>query len=150
MRYVDRPGAYAVALSAPELHVAVVRTRQGHFLPGGGAEEGEMEEETLAREVLEECGCSVEVVQRIGFAIQYTFAGGGAYYAKQCAFFKVRLGERIAEPTEVDHNLVWVPIDEALELLVEESQRWAVRRACACPGFPVIGPGVRRQEPIGR
>lgn len=71
----------------------------------------------------------MEVVRRIGFAIQYTFAGGDAYYAKQCTFFEVRLGERIAEPTEIDHALVWVPIAEALELLVEESQRWAIEEA---------------------
>jgi 8-oxo-dGTP pyrophosphatase MutT (NUDIX family) len=91
--------------------------------------DGEAEEDTLRREVFEECGCAVEIVQRIGFAIQYTFAGGDAYYAKQCAFFEVRLGERIAEPTEVDHTLVWVSIAEALELLVEESQRWAIEEA---------------------
>lgn len=106
-----------------------MRTLPGYFLPGGGAEDGELEEETLQREVLEECGYSVEVIRRIGAATQYTFAGGSAYYAKQCSFFEVRLGERIAEPTEVDHTLVWVSIAEALELLVEESQRWAVEEA---------------------
>lgn len=106
-----------------------MRTRPGYFLPGGGAKDGEPEEETLQREVLEECGCSVEVVRKIGAATQYTFAGGSAYYAKQCTFFEVRLGERIAEPTEVDHKLVWVAVAEALELLVEESQRWAIEEA---------------------
>jgi hypothetical protein len=71
----------------------------------------------------------VEILRRIGFAIQYTLVGGNAYYAKQCTFFEVRLGERIAEPTEVDHKLAWVSVEAAQELLVEDSQRWAVEGA---------------------
>ena len=94
--------------------VAVLRIGQRYFLPGGGAEPGESLEETLRREILEECGRAVEIVRPLGFAIEYVVADGEGYFAKQCSFFEARLGEREAQPTETDHELTWLPISDAL------------------------------------
>lgn len=128
--YTDRPGAYGIAIDPRTDRVAVMRTDNGHFLPGGGTDPGESDHETLAREVREECGRAVEVGRRIGDALQYvTKASDGNPYAKQCTFYEVWLGEQVAEPIEEDHSLVWMPLDEARERLTHESQRWALEIA---------------------
>jgi 8-oxo-dGTP pyrophosphatase MutT (NUDIX family) len=128
-RYEPRPGSYAVILGEGN-QVAVLRIGQRYFLPGGGAEPGESLEETLRREILEECGHAVDVVRPLGFAIEYAFAEKEGYFAKQCSFFEARFGPRVAPRTEADHELMWLPIPKALEKLAHGSQAWAVRASC--------------------
>ncbi|MEM9378709.1 MAG: NUDIX domain-containing protein [Planctomycetota bacterium] len=125
----ERPGAYGIALDRARRRVAVMRTPLGDFLPGGGSGDGETELETLRREVLEECGRDVEIGRRLGAAMEYVIAERGGSFAKRCAFYEIRLGERLPGPTEPDHALAWVPIDEALAGLAHGSQRWALRVA---------------------
>ena len=80
--YLLRPGSYAVVLGKGNT-VAVVRTEDHVYgLPGGGADAGESVEETLRREVMEECGCEVEIVRPLGFAVEYLHAEGEGYFAK--------------------------------------------------------------------
>ena len=38
--YIDRPGVYAL-IENKDKQVAVIETRMGHFLPGGGIDAGE-------------------------------------------------------------------------------------------------------------
>lgn len=121
--YQPRPGSYAVITG--DGTVALMRIDQCYYLPGGGAEPGESPEETLRREILEECGHAVEIVRPLGFAIEYVFAEREGYFAKQCSFFEARLGDRTRRPVEVDHELLWLPISDALEKLTHRSQTWA-------------------------
>jgi len=52
-QYTKRPGAYGIIENDDGL-IAVIKTKTGYFLPGGGIEENESPEECLARECLEE------------------------------------------------------------------------------------------------
>ena len=128
-RYAERPGSYGLAFDDESSCVYVLRTGAGTFLPGGGANAGETEESTLRREVLEECGRAVEVVRRIGVAIEYVSAEDEGDFAKRCAFFEVRLGERTTGPSEDDHTPIWMSIEEARVRLSHASQRWALETA---------------------
>jgi 8-oxo-dGTP diphosphatase len=123
--YQSRPGSYAVILGDRN-QVAVMRTNQGYFLPGGGAEPGESPEATLRREILEECGYAVEIVRPLGFAVEYVFAKGEGFVAKQCTFFLAKLGTRLTQPAEDDHRLVWLAIPAAAKKLAHGSQSWAL------------------------
>ena len=125
--YQDRPGAYAVILGVGN-QVAVLRTRRGDFLPGGGVEANESLDDALRREIVEECGREARIVRPLGFAIEYVFAAGEGHFAKRCAFFEARLGARRAQPEE-DHQLTWLPISVAMQTLAHESQSWAVSNA---------------------
>lgn len=121
--YQPRPGAYAVIFDLDV--VAVLQTRQGYFLPGGGLDRGESPESGLHREVREEIGYSIAILRPLGFAIENVFAAGEGYFSKQCYFFAARLVKKVSKPSEADHELIWLPLPVAIRRLTHQSQSWA-------------------------
>lgn len=129
--YQPRPGAYAVIFDS-ESRVAVVRTPQGTGLPGGGADPGETPEETLQREVREECGRAVGGLRRLGETVQFVFVPEEQrHFRKHGVFFAAELGARFPEPPEPDHSLLWLPPSAARAQLSTESHAWVVERMSA-------------------
>jgi 8-oxo-dGTP diphosphatase len=125
--YIERPGVYAV-IENNHKQVAIIRTRTGHFLPGGGIEPGETEMEALQRELMEETGCQVSVSAEIGEAVEYIAAQAeGKYYRIYGKFYKVQIDSHIREGLEEDHQLVWLCQEDAFNLLVRRSQAWAIQ-----------------------
>lgn len=126
--YVERPGAYVVLFREDGL-IAVVRTPQGIYLPGGGHQDGESPTQAATREVLEECGLAVELGDTIGLASEFLFsAEEDRHFAKRCSFFRGRALEIIAVP-EAGHETYWCTFAEASAMLTPESHRWAVAMA---------------------
>ncbi len=129
--YRVRPGAYGVIFDA-ERRIAVLRTKQGFYLPGGGSEPGETPEQTLRRETQEECGFSLDIGQSLGEAVEYVYAAEEAtYFAKHGRFFTATLASEAASAGEEDHALLWLTPEQALAQLTHQSQVWAVRQALA-------------------
>jgi 8-oxo-dGTP diphosphatase len=96
------------------------------FLPGGGAEPGEAPEQTLARELREECGRAARILRRLGEATQL-ISRGGRFIAKRGIYFEARFTDDSSRcPVEPDHELLWLPPADAIARLKHESQRWAV------------------------
>ncbi len=121
-RYVVRRAAYAVIWSVED-RVAAVKTRRGHFLPGGGIEIGETDESGLIREVREECAREFALDQRIGEAIQWFRASRG-FFEGHHVFFSGRFA---SEPSgEGEHELVWLERARAVEQLFHASHAWAI------------------------
>lgn len=54
-----------------EMAVQHIQKYNYHKLPGGGMEPGEMIDDTLRREILEEVGCACEGITPIGIVIEY-------------------------------------------------------------------------------
>lgn len=129
--YRLRPGSYGVLRD--ELgRVAVVETPVGNFLPGGGQEPGETSEQTLHREVREECGFAIRIGAWIGIADEFFFAPSEKiHFRKRGAFFTATREPGPLTPTDAGHELRWCAPSEALAQLTHESQRWAVDRALA-------------------
>jgi 8-oxo-dGTP diphosphatase len=127
--YINRPGAYAIIRDGSNA-IALVRTQQGYLLPGGGVEPHEDFEIALQREIIEELGYQSRIVEKLCTAVQYLYSESEhAYFKKVGHFFKATLAEKVSEPTEMDHELVWCSLDESLKKLAQEFQAWAVRQA---------------------
>jgi 8-oxo-dGTP diphosphatase len=130
VNYIERPCAYAV-IHNEFGEVAVIRTRKGYFLPGGGLHSEETPEEALIREVLEETGYESIIGGHIGLAAQYTYAKKKRiHYRKIGHFFAARFTERVATP-EMDHELYWHPVEDAVKAMKHEFHSWAIRQARA-------------------
>ena len=128
-QYAPRPGAYAI-LTDGQGRIAVLETPRGCYLPGGGSEGVETPEETLVREVREECGFEISVGVRVGEAVEYVHTTGNVEgIRKECIFFQAMVASAVGGVIEADHVLVWLEPTEARRRLGHESQRWAVAKA---------------------
>lgn len=125
--YFKRPGAYGIIKDASGL-MAVVKTKTGHFLPGGGIEKGESPIECLKRECLEEIGAEVSVLDNFAY-------GTFCFYSttlnidmeSQGHFFVCEINKFLKTKTEDDHELVWLQLEEVIPLLYLDNQREAVK-----------------------
>ena len=118
-RYVRRAGVYAVlprdgqllltfqSLPAPDLQ-----------LPGGGIDPGESPIAALHREVFEETGWRISAPRRIGAFRRFTYMPEYDLWAeKLCTIYLARPVVRIGEPTEPDHEALWMdPAEATFEL----------------------------------
>lgn len=121
-QYVLRPSAYAV-IRDPARGIPVVRTPRGLYLPGGGQHAGETLEQTVTREVAEECGLQVALEEQLGTADQYVYAAEEAtHFIKRSTFFRARI-VGAAAASEPGHALHWL---EPGDVLAHDSHRWAV------------------------
>jgi len=127
IKYFDRPSAYLIPIKDDKL--AVVKLPKGLFLIGGGMEEGETEQQTIERESLEEIGCSVTIKDKIGSA--ETFANHstlGPFHPMQNYYYG-DIKEKVCQPTEKDHILIWVPYEELKGRMFSPMQNWAIDQA---------------------
>jgi 8-oxo-dGTP diphosphatase len=45
-------------------------------------------------------------------------------------FYLAEIVRELQTPTEADHELVWIKLDDVPNLLFHEHQVWAVKKAC--------------------
>jgi 8-oxo-dGTP diphosphatase len=127
--YVERSCAYAV-IHNESGEIAVVRTRKGYFLPGGGIHSDETPEQALIREVVEETGYASVILGHIGTAAQYTYARKKRiHYRKIGHFFAARFTAKVGAPIEMDHELFWHSVEDAEKKMKHGFQSWAIRQA---------------------
>ena len=124
--YSVRPAAYAV-IQDSDGHIACVGESSGLFLPGGGTRAGEAPEETLAREVREECAFEVMQCTPLYSAVQFFVSGEGIAYELQAAFFRTHFGPATASVPEL--LLRFLSAEKAMRRLFHECHRWAVEVA---------------------
>jgi 8-oxo-dGTP pyrophosphatase MutT (NUDIX family) len=98
-------------------------------LPKGTPDDGETLEETAVREVSEETGLEVEIVDKIG-VVEYWFSRTGVRYHKWVHhyLFEATGGDTEAHDLEYD-RVEWRPIDDALRALTFKNEAEMVKKA---------------------
>ncbi len=126
--YIDRPGAYAV-IQNDKKQIAAIKTGNGYFLPGGGMDMGESSIDALKREVMEETGYQVSILQEIGETVEYIEAASEKkHYQIHSRFYEAKLTSEVGARKEKDHRLVWLSQADAIRLLKRKGQAWAIQR----------------------
>jgi 8-oxo-dGTP diphosphatase len=121
-----RPSAYAL-LEDAEGRVAVVRSADGTFLPGGGIEPGETPEEAIRREGMEECGFIIQPGAWLVRAVQFSYSRSEkTYFEKRSIFVEGTILASDSSRLEADHELIWIKPEAANEFLSHTSHCWAV------------------------
>ncbi|MFN0109059.1 MAG: NUDIX domain-containing protein [Blastocatellia bacterium] len=126
VEYRRRPGAYAVIVDEHG-RFASVAAKNGFFLPGGGIESDESPEETLAREIQEECAREATIGRFLGSAIQcFSEKDGSRHWEFHCSYFTAEFGDLL--DNEPEHELFWMNLSE-LDKLAFDVHRWGVSQA---------------------
>lgn len=124
--YEKRLAAYAVIRNRTGT-IAAVRAPAGYWLPGGGALPGETPEATVVREVREELGRALRLINKIGEAVQYFCAvSDGKYYAMRAVFFRAALAEVPLGPGE--YEVCWLDTSHPVPVFFHACHDWAVRQ----------------------
>ncbi|MCQ2011071.1 NUDIX domain-containing protein [Sporolactobacillus sp. STSJ-5] len=132
VNYILRKGAYAVIFEGDR--TALIRANGNqYFLPGGGIESGETDEQCLKRELLEETGCTIDEIHYFGHAQRYFLSTLPVVQpmVSDGYFYTARLGQQVQQPTESDNFLEWIDVSKCGQLLFHEHQAWAVQEAWA-------------------
>lgn len=128
VRHAERRAAYVV-IFGDDATVATVASRQKQFLPGGGSLAGEAPEQTVAREVREELSRGVRLTGRLGEVVQYFYSDADARHYKMLATFFTGEFTDDARGGAGEHELRWLPSDDAGRAFFHECHAWAVARA---------------------
>jgi len=125
--YVDREGAYLIPIRGRT--IGVVKTEKGYFLLGGGLDHGESPEQAIMRECLEETGYTVKIKRKLCTAETYTTHPKLGYFHPIQTYYVGDLTEKVSEPTESNHELLWIDYEDAIEKMFAEMQSWAIEQA---------------------
>lgn len=126
-QYTKRPGAYGVIENDNNL-IAIVKTKTGYFLPGGGIENAESLVECLKRECLEEIGCEISVLENFAQGNYYFYSTTSNINMESIGyFFTCQIDKFLDVVIEDDHELIWLDTEEAILLLYLDNQKEAVR-----------------------
>ncbi|NFE94581.1 NUDIX hydrolase [Clostridium botulinum] len=129
-KYTDRIGAYALIFHNDK--IAVIKLPGGYFLPGGGVEKGENNEECLNRECMEELGCTINIKEFVCVGSSYHWGRRFNGYIHSIGnFYLADSLKKVGNPTEKDHELVWLTIDEACDKMFLSHQAWAIKEGVA-------------------
>ena len=127
-------GGLVIRTGGPEPEIVLgCRSRQGAgmrwTLPKGTPDQGETVEQTALREVEEETGLTVRIVEPVG-SIHYSFVERGTRIDKTVHhFLMVPTGGSLAGHDREFDEVRWVPLTEAAHLLSYETEREIVERA---------------------
>jgi L-amino acid N-acyltransferase YncA/8-oxo-dGTP pyrophosphatase MutT (NUDIX family) len=122
---VVRPSAYLIVPNDAG-RIAVVRTAEGVFLPGGGVDPGESAAAAAARETREECALDVRVGGEIGKAADFVWSKKeSTCVEKRCVF----LSGTVVSPVDAtpEHEVLWLNRDDAIAQITRSGHQWAVR-----------------------
>lgn len=129
MRYTRRAGAYALLPRGGHLLLTNQQKPGPDIqLPGGGIDPGESPLVALHREVFEETGWVIASPRRVGAFRRFVYMPEYDLWAeKVCQIYVARPVRRLADPTEPDHDALWMRTELAAARLGNAGDRFFAR-----------------------
>lgn len=126
LQYTKRPGAYSIIEREEDDKIAIATDGEYFFL-GGGIEEGETEIEALKRELIEESGYRIKNIKYFDKVMAWADGGDRGPLDVTATIYTAQFDEKVAEPIEKDHKVLWVHAIEYKDKLYHEYQRYLLK-----------------------
>ncbi len=124
--YADREGAYLIPVHNNK--IGVIKTDKGYFLIGGGLDKYESHDACIKRECVEEIGYAAVIKEKICSAEAYAIHPELGYFHPIQNYYIGTLKEKVSEPIETDHILMWLRYEEIKGKMFAEMQNWALEQ----------------------
>lgn len=121
IKYKERKCAYAMICDGNG-NVAITNDGK-YFFFGGGTEENETPLETLNREMIEETGYKLKDVKLFDNIISYEYNSSRGYLKIDATIYTAKFDEKVCEPIETDHPILWGKPEEHIDNMYHEYQK---------------------------
>jgi ADP-ribose pyrophosphatase YjhB (NUDIX family) len=117
-----RKAARTIVLDENQQKIAVLQVKNGdyHKIPGGGIENVETAETAAIREALEECGCDVQLIEKIGERDFLDPDDSDSVHHSVCFLAQKINDHKTSYFTEAERNnkfrLLWLSFEDAIHV----------------------------------
>ena len=125
--YTKRPASYVIIEREEDRKIAIATEGKTYFFLGGGIENKETEIEALKREVMEEAGHSLKNIKYFDKVTAWADGVKRGPLDVTATFYIANFDEKITEPIEKDHRVLWVNPENYKDKLFHEYQRYILK-----------------------
>ncbi len=141
MRFEKSSGAVVFHRSPRGILYLLLHYSKGHWgFPKGHIEENETAEQAALREIREETGLSVRLLEGFSERIEYSFSEGKKKVRKEVSFFLAESHSMEVRTSGEHSSHKWLHFSQALGQVSFESARLVLRRANAFLGARMAAP----------
>jgi 8-oxo-dGTP diphosphatase len=127
IQYKKRPGSYAIIIRKDDNKIGIVTNGNDNFYLGGGIEKNETELEALKRELIEESGYTITNIQEFDSVGSFIFAEEHGYLEVIANVYIAEFDEKVTEPIEKDHVVLWVNAKDYVGKMCREWQEYILK-----------------------
>lgn len=124
IKYNTRECSYVILID-DKSNIAIVNDGKYFFL--GCKEKEETEIQTIEREMLEETGYNIVNPKLFDRVISYEYNSSRGYLKIIASIYTAKLGNKICDPIEKDHKIMWGKINDFIPLMYHKYQKFILK-----------------------